>query len=378
MKILMLCSGSIHSTLSHRPLSIAKQLVLMGHQVEIIAPSLDKHSHFQVVAPKSIEGVVITNPAQLKTHSFLINLVPYLFSSVFKVFRSRPDVVFIYKPTPITLVGLIAKWVFRIPMLLDLDDLGSEVMKREGHPAVVYELVSFSEWLCARQASVIMAASSLLEKQNASLYPNAQIVRISNGVDPEEFTPRQARDTPHILFTGMLSSDRFVRPLIEALPEVKKKESVVHIDILGDGPSRPSLEQLAKSLGVEKNITFHGWVKHSEIPKYAAAGDIGICIMPGDRATQAASNQKVFEYMAMELCVIASNVGDLPQYMEHGNAGVILPTDQPGDLAIVILNLLIDTQTRRRLAARGRELAETQYSWSKLAGTVEATLGAAK
>ncbi len=376
MKILMLSSGTPGSSLTHRIVSLGRELVKRGHTVTMIAPSFDKHSHFRTDAPATIDGITMVYPFQFKTRSFLLNLLPYIVSAAVEVLRRRSDLIYLYKPTPATIVGLLARWLKRTPVVLDLDDLGSEVMRIEGQPAPIYRLVAACERLAARQAAGIVVASRLLEHELGEYAPGTPILRLPNGVDPSRFVPRRASRAPRIVFFGLLSRTSILTPLFEALPSLIEQvgRDQVHVEILGDGQCRTDFEQLVARLGVADVVSFRGWTTFEQLTQYTAAGDIAICIMPLERTTAACSNQKVFQYEAMELCTVVSRVGDLPLYVADGQAGVIVPASDAPALATALAKLIQDAPRRRQLAKAGRQLAQSQFAWSVLAGQLDQLL----
>lgn len=376
MKILMLGSGSIHSTLTHRALSLGRELVRLGHDVTIIVPAADKYNNFQAQKPAMVGGVKVLYPFQLPLKQPLINLIPYIFSAVWTVLRQSADVIYIYKPTPISVPGLAARWLKRKPVVLDLDDLGSEVMAAEGQPAPVWRLVAWCERLTANQSRAIVVASTLLEKEQRVLQPQKPILRLPNGVDPQNFTPESPDRSARVIFFGAINRRQLVAPLLKSIAYLKDQGSDhnLQVDILGDGSSRAELETLAKELNILDIVSFQGWTPLSHLKQYAAAGDIGVCIMPQERTTAACSNQKVFQYMALGLCPVVSSVGDLPLYVENGAAGMIVQPDDTQGLAETLAQLLRNHHQRLALADRARKLAETEYSWRFLAQKLESTL----
>ncbi|HUD11148.1 MAG TPA: glycosyltransferase family 4 protein [Candidatus Saccharimonadia bacterium] len=382
MKILMLTSGTANSRMSHRVIALGRELVRRGHSVTLIAPSADRHSGWLRDTPADMDGVTMVYPFQLRTKSFLVNLMPYLFSASFEVLRRNADIVYLYKPTPATIPALLAKWFKGTPVALDMDDLGSEVMEIEGQPAPIWKLVAACERLAARQAKAIVAVSRLLEKEYTTKYPGKPVIRISNGVDESEFTPviPEKGRTPRIIFFAILARTRILAPLFEALPAVIAElgSSAVEVEILGDGPKRSELEAIVSRLGLNENVHFRGWTRFTEVGEYAASGDIAICMMPDERTTAACSNQKVFQYQALGLATVVSRVGDLPLYVEDGRAGVIVAAGDQAGLSKALVSLLKDDTLRATLAQRGREIATSRYTWNNLAGKLEKLLETTK
>ena len=375
MKILILASTTPHSTLTHRMVALGRELVVRGHEVTMIAPSRDKHSGWKLDRPETIDGIRMVYPWQLPSKSTLVTLLPYLLGAAFTVLKHRASVIYISKPTPVTVVGLIAKWRYGTPVILDMDDLGAEVMKGEGQPAYMWRLVMASERLAARNASGLVGVSRLLERLFLAHYRGKPVLRLPNGVDPKEFAmkPLSPARRPRIVFFGILNQTGVMGPVLKALPRVIEAVGLdkVTVDIMGDGKSRKELEAMRNKLGLARNVTFHGWTTYAQFMQLVEAEDIALCVMPESRTTAACSNQKVFQYMAMGLSVIVSDVGDLPQYVASGEAGMVVPAGDDKALSDAIIALLEQPQERRRMAGRGRELARTTYSWSTLAGQLE-------
>lgn len=368
MRILILSSGSIHATLTHRLLSLSSQLQKNGHQVTILAPKLDKYSGFRKDVPSTINGVNVMYPAMFSTKNAVLNLIPYVITSALRVLFTKTDVIYIFKPTPITLTGLLGKWLKHLPVFTDMDDLGSEVMHIEGHAGLMTRLVEHSERLATAHATGLVVASTLLEQEYHERFPLKPIIRLSNGVLSEEFQVQRRAGTPHIVFFGALNRARILDPFLHALPSAIEHlgSANVIVDIIGDGISKADLEITARRLKLESNVTFHGWQTLGAMKRIVKRGDIGICIMPQERTTAACSNQKVFQYQAMELCIIATRVGDLPLYLRDGEAGFLLETNEPAAITSALIEAIRNPKGRATKARTGGELAKTTYSWETL------------
>jgi glycosyltransferase involved in cell wall biosynthesis len=378
MNILIVATGTPNSRITHRVVALGRELVQRGHDVTMIVPSSDRHSGWRLDNPATMDGIKMVYPFQLRTKSFLINLLPYILGASFEVLRRQADVIYLYKPTPATIPALLAKWFKRTPIVLDMDDLGSEVMKIEGQPSLIWRLVALCERVAANQSKAIVAASRLLENDYKASFPAKTVIRLSNAVDPKEFVPvvPPADRIPRIIFFGILGRTRILAPVLESLPAVIAElgPSAVQLEILGDGPKRTELEAIASKLNINDSVHFQGWTRFEELSQYAAAGDIALCIMPDERTTAACSNQKVFQYEALELACIVSRVGDLPLYVDEGEAGVIVDAADTAGLSKALVALLKDDKKRIAMSKRGREIATSRYTWSALADQLEELL----
>ena len=123
-------------------------------EITIITPSADKYNDFKPDYTLKLTFARLVQPWQLTTRSVMLNLIPYLFSSLVPILRARADMVLIYKPTPITVLGLVPKLLSRTPVVVDLDDLGAEVIRNEGRSRLTYGLVDWSERFCMRMPTL--------------------------------------------------------------------------------------------------------------------------------------------------------------------------------------------------------------------------------
>ncbi|HKX24645.1 MAG TPA: glycosyltransferase, partial [Candidatus Saccharimonadales bacterium] len=341
-KLLILGTGSYKGTLSIRLRDLARHL---GKDFDVTAmtPPADKYNDFKPDYSIKPEGYNLVQPWQLATRSPIINLVPYLFTSLFHILKSRADIVYIYKPTPITILGLVPRlWGRRIVM--DMDDLGSEVMQLEGQSGLNVKLVALSERLAMRFAHQIVVTSTLLESEVKAQYPRKPILVLPNGVEPSDYakvTEKPLRNAAY--FFGGINRLDIVEDLLRAIPVVVKQVPDAHFTIAGGGSALGDAKKLVSKLGVKKSVTFTGWLTDMHaIQQHTQFGDIGICYQPDGRTNRAASNMKVFQYMAMGTVPVVSNVGDLRTYVRSGKAGVVVAPGDSTKLAEAITALLLD------------------------------------
>lgn len=366
-RLVMLGSGSAASTLSIRLLALARYL---GDKwdITVILPAADKYNNFTPDKSAAVAGARLIQPWQLTTASPLLNLVPYLFSSLAALLRARPDMVYLYKPTPITILGLLPRLLTHTPVVLDMDDLGSEVMKREGQSKFAYGLVALCERLAIRRAQAVVVASKSLEALVRQKYPTKHVLVLPNGVESADYpaaTPRKPRH--NVFYFGAINSLDLIEDLLRATPAIVKATPDAHITIAGGGTMLDDAKALAKKLGVEKFITFTGWINMLDAAKYAQFADVAVCYQPDTLTVRAASNMKVFQYMAMQTAVVVSDVGDLHDYVQDGRAGVVVPPSDVEVLAQAVTRLLQDEERRIALAKAGLALAHGEYSWKSRA-----------
>jgi glycosyltransferase involved in cell wall biosynthesis len=363
-KLLMLGSGSYHSALTIRLRDLARYLA-DAWDVTILVPSADKYNDFMPDYSLKPAFARLIQPRQLPTESQMVSLIPYLFSSLTQIVRARADMVIIYKPTPITVLGLVPKLLARTPVVLDLDDLGSEVMKREGRSRLTYGLVAWSERLCMRYADAVVVVSTTLRDHLWRLHPAKPVLLLPNGVEPSAYqVAADQRPRRAVYYFGAINKLDLVEDLLRAMPEVLRKVPDTRLSIVGGGSALDDAKRLSRELGIEAAVAFPGWQTNMlAVQNYTQFADIGVCYQPDKLTVRAASNMKVFQYMAMGTVPLVSNVGDLHSYVRDGQAGVVVTPGDVGALALALIELLQDEEHRVRLANEAWRLACRDYAW---------------
>ncbi len=367
MKITLLASGTVTSNFTYRVLQLSRSLVKRGHNVSIIVPTADKYNDFKFEKIKEIDGVKIIQPFQFRTKRLELNLLPYIIHVSWIMLTNKSDLIYVYKPTPITVVGLLGKFIYRTELVLDMDDLGSEVMKIEGHPQYQVRLVEWCENIVAKYADRIVTASTYLKEHFRKQYQNKPILVMSNAVDSDWFNPIEwSQEKNRIVFLGALNRQNILEPLFDVLPNVVKKVPDVKVLIMGDGKFLSFFKQKVRDFGLDAVVDFTGWMSIKDAKSKLLAGDLGYNFMPDDKTTRAASNMKVPQYMARGVVPLVSKVGDLPSYVDNGKVGYIANSDDLKSLESNMILALNDTE-RLKKAQGASQFSQTTFSWDILA-----------
>lgn len=371
MKILFFVSGTVKSNFSYRPLALARALRKHGHDVSIVAPKADKYNNFTLEAIADIDGVHILQPFQFATRRLEINLIPYLVGAARIAFRKRPDLIYIYKPTPISAIGLLGKLFHTTTVVADFDDLGSEVMKIEGHPLHQRKLVEWSERAAARYADRLIVASRFLLEHYGREFPGTPIHLMPNGVDEEWFSaPIIPTEQKKIVFMGSLNRKSILEPLFEALPDILKKIPDAKVLIMGDGKFLPYFKERCSALEIGHAVTFTGWLDIAAARANLHEGDIGYSYMPRERTVLAASNMKISQYMSRGAIPLVSDANDLSGTADFKGAAYIAKADDLMALVNIVTSALYDTGSADK-AKNARLFARKHFNWDTLAAGFE-------
>lgn len=197
-----------------------------------------------------------------------------------------------------------------------------------------------------------------------------RVFTVPNGVNVHRITPQpESPGAPVVTFVGTLKPWHGVDVLLRARAQAHKDWQ---LRIIGDGPMRAELDDLARSLGID--VDFRGAVAPDAIPQHMAGTAIGVAPYPAmdTDSDQYFSPLKVYEYMAAGLPVVASRVGQLPEIM--GESAYLVPPSDPEALAEALDALVANPVERARVGSDNRRQAEREHSW---AGTVDHILAQA-
>ncbi len=179
--------------------------------------------------------------------------------------------------------------------------------------------------------------------------PSSAIATISNGWDGSPLR-RGGNAAPTVVCVGNLRPEKGHDILLKAFTKVVRRFPNAHLLLVGDGPSRAHVERWISELDLRKNVEMAGAVE--EVWPFLARGDVAA--LPSFNET---SGIAAMEAMGAGLPVVASNVGGLPELVEHGHTGHLVAPRDPEELADALLDLLTDPEKARRWGERGRELA---------------------
>jgi L-malate glycosyltransferase len=212
--------------------------------------------------------------------------------------------------------------------------------------------------LCDRVVCNSRAAAERLRKAGIQ---EQKLAVIPNGLPPGWFAevppalPRDLRVTRIGMISRMNDSvkrhDLFLRVAAKLSPSFPELQFV----LVGDGPLRPRLEDLARQLGLGERVTFLG--DRRDVAAVLAALDISV--LPS--SSESLSNV-ILESMAAGLPVVAANVGGNPELVQNGNTGCLFSTGDEAQFGAALETLVTQPELRHRLGSRAREEVLLKYS----------------
>ena len=241
-----------------------------------------------------------------------------------------------------------------------------------------------------RDADLVIGPSTFTRSEAARFgYPPARFHVVHPGVALHAFRPDvdgapiRARHglgpRPVILSCGRLFARKGMDVVIRLLPEIARRVPDVAYVIVGDGPDRSELEQLARTMGVTDRVIITGEVEQVDLPQYYAAADV---IAMAYRERSLARGNYDTEGFGIVLAeagaagrpTVAVRVGGTGDAVIEGETGYLLEEDDTQGFTDALVRLLGDPALRARLGAGGRARVERELNWESMADRVRAIL----
>jgi glycosyltransferase involved in cell wall biosynthesis len=276
--------------------------------------------------------------------------------------------------------GLALARDLRIPLVLEVNApiVDEEVAHRGLTDADGARTV---EQAVLRRADRVVAVSEELKRWLVSLgVEEGRVTVVPNAVDPRRFevTPQEraavrrrldVNGTPVVAFAGTLKPWHDPTILVRAVGLLRERGVVTRLLIVGDGPQRPAVEELAHERGLDSLLTFTGAVAHDEVPSYLGAADVA-AVTYHPETGRYFSPLKLYEYLAAGLPVVAAELGEIPHCVRAGETGFLYPPGDAEALADGLAALIADRERAAALGRNGREHVMRHHTWAANARTV--------
>lgn len=204
-----------------------------------------------------------------------------------------------------------------------------------------------------------------------SYYGRSQLMRISGpeqwdkleitplGVDTALFAPPPARPPAppvQVLCVGRLSAEKGHRVLLSAFARVAARGRDARLRFVGNGPERHALEALARELGLSEAVVFEGALNPTELRRVYSQSHI--MVLP---SFAEGIPVVLMEAMAMQLPCVATQITGIPELIENGVSGLLVPASSDGELAEAMLCLIDSPELRERVGIAARERVVRDY-----------------
>jgi glycosyltransferase involved in cell wall biosynthesis len=256
---------------------------------------------------------------------------------------------------PVATVGMLTAQAWQIPWSVTLHG-----------PDEFFDQDAFYLRQKIESASFVICISDFCRSQVLRIAPNLdanrlEVVRL--GVDcaalqPTETKPAAVSPGPmHLVCTGRMVAAKGHRILLEAIAALAPEVEVT-CTLIGDGPERPALEALCARLNIAGQIRFLGAMAHQPTLAEVAKADVFVLASFAEGLPVA-----LMEAMALGVPCVSTTIAAIPELIESGENGLLVPPANSRALAAA-LRKLADPRLRRELGKKARQTADESYNLS--------------
>ena len=352
----------VHLTVVHRPFDTrifqkeCRTLVQEGYQVILIAP----HAHREVV-----DGVEIFPLPRFPNR--LVRMGWGIWMAGWIAYRLRADLYHFHDPELLP-VGLLLRRITPARVVYDVHEnhpqkfLAREWIPRPLRKEAAWLVERLEKSASARLDGFVAAADHISRRfppQKTRVVRNYPPLSVLEWVS-EERRPYEGNYT--LIYTGGWTDHRGIYQIVQALGYVGTPQ--VQLTLLGSR-IHPHIEEAARRLPGYARVKYVGRVPYREMFRYLNEAAVGLVCNQPLYDYQRAQPNKLFEYMAAGLPVIASNFDTWREIVEGNRCGVTVDPTSPCRIAIAIDDLLARPEDRRMMGRNGRRAIRTQYNWER-------------
>jgi starch synthase len=246
-----------------------------------------------------------------------------------------------------------------------------------------YALSSWAEKVAATSAAAVIAVSDGMRADVQAAYPDIPAERIRvirNGIDTTEYAPDDGTDVlvkhgvdpsrPYVIFVGRITRQKGLPVLLRAAASLDESAQLV---LCAGAPDTPELATEVADLvaGLQASRTGVIWIPEM-LPKASVIQLLSHSLAFVCPSVYEPLGIVNLEAMACGTAVVASRVGGIPEVVDDGVTGLLVPPDDPAALAQALNALLRDPARSRAYGAAGRSRAVGEFSWTTVAAATTA------
>jgi len=276
------------------------------------------------------------------------------------------------------LAGHLASLLYGIPHVVTMHSLEPLRPWKAEQLGGGYALSSWAERVAATSAAAVVAVSDGMRADISAAYPSISPERIRvirNGIDTSEYVPDPGTDVldkygvdpslPYVIFVGRITRQKGLPVLLRAASGLEPSAQLLLCAGAADTPELlAEVSELVSGLQAARSGVV--WIPD---------------MLPKPEVIQLLSNALVFacpsvyeplgivnlEAMACGTAIVASRVGGIPEVVDDGVTGLLVPPDDPASLADAINALLCDPVRAAAMGQAGRQRAVEEFSWDAVA-----------
>ena len=292
----------------------------------------------------------------------------------------NPDVVHGHSPVLVGLPALRAARAARIPFVYEVRDLwenASVDLGKWSPRSPMYRAARAADGYVLRQADAVV---TICESLRSELAPRtgqpSKVLVVDNGVDIAAFEGKRSPSAGDrwnlagkrvLAYVGTFKPYEGLELLVQAVPEIIRREPDAHLLIAGAGEQDSILRALVARMGLQRAVTFAGALPHKEVAHAYQAAQVMVYPRVLTLTTALTTPLKPLEAMLMKRAVIVSDIPPMRELVKDGDTGLVFKAGDTGDLAAKCVAVLQSADLRERLGENARAWVVRERGWAALA-----------
>ncbi len=296
---------------------------------------------------------------------------PYFFNlfwlkNIYVTAKKEHSEALLVRDLPLALATIIVGRRLGIPLVLDMAENYPAMLKGRRylrgfrlHQVLIRNatLARIVEWLTLRWVEKVIVVEEENRKRliQAGFRPE-DIYLVSNTPEldtihhsSEHIGHEEKRlfvDKFTLIYVGGLGAVRGLEMVVNGLEKVAERIPEVHLLIIGKGQRENVLKKIVEDRHLEEQVTFKGWVDHQHVWQYLAVSRAGLIPHLSTEHTNTTIPNKIFDYMAFGLPVIASDVAPIKRIIQEEKCGVTFEANNPDDFLNAVITVYRDQKNR--------------------------------
>jgi glycosyltransferase involved in cell wall biosynthesis len=281
-----------------------------------------------------------------------------------RVVRRRPHLVYVNTPPDALVFTALAAKLTGVPVILDVHDPMPELLVAKGNKSGwLRKLLVLQERWSLRFADKVITVHEPLRELLHERSPKTAIEVVMNVPDASEWRQIEHDGRSRtIVYTGSVAIRYGLDDVLTAMADVASEIPNVRLRVIGEGEDLGLLRRMATDLGIDERVDFMGLVPWEEVRAVQADAWIGVNVPKPDELGNLSFSNKVVEWVALGLPVIASRTSTLLRYFPEGTLFYV----DPGSAArlakqLMVLHEMDETEMARHVDAARASLEKITW-----------------
>lgn len=347
-----------------------------GWDVSVICPRTKRHPEKRL----ELDGIEIYRHSMPREGRGLLGYVMEYATALFhqarllaEIYQKKPfDVIHICNPPDMLFLNVLPYKRLGVRVIFDHHDICPELfVSKYGMRGPIHSVLEFLERQTFNVADVVISANDTFRDLAISRGGKepGKVFTVYSVPDLSRFKvipPQRHEAGPVVIgYVGVIGKQDGVDNLINAVIELKERVPSVDVlcRIVGDGPELNDLKQLVQSKQAQDLFDFTGFVSGEELMSQLGSFAIGVIPDPPDEYNDKISMNKVFEYSAIGLPIIAFRLSETTRLL--GDAAIYAAEATPAAMAAGLRELVLSPELRAHYGAKAASRFASRFDWNR-------------